>query len=235
MTRVEILRRRRVLLSIGILALVLCACVVGASGSISQPKATTLIGRLFGALRTTGPLSWGLHHTVGRNYGDNAVVIKRDDGTVFPDTVRTIGSAHLFISHSGSGVWVGSRMSLAMAIQIIDDSGTLTQTELFQIRRSVCDLFRPSATPAESSLLATLATGDVIDARLVPVGVALEVLITLMVAGAVGLGVWRYRVGRELGRWERLELEGVWRCPKCGYEVWGLAVCPECGVEVREQ
>jgi hypothetical protein len=235
MTRVEILRRRRGRLGVTIFALVLCVCFAGLWGAIRQPRARTRIGIVFGGSQTTHPDRGLQYYLVGRRSGDAAVVVRVNDGSLFSADVTAIGMAYLFRPHGVSGVWVGSRMSTEMRIEIADESGTLTPAEMLQVRRMVCDIYRPSAMPAELPWLATLATGNVIDEWLDPIGLALEVLITLMVPGAVGLGVWRYRIGRELGRWDRLEVEGAWWCPKCGYEVRWLKVCPECGVEVREQ
>jgi hypothetical protein len=235
MTRVEILRRRRGRLAATIFALVLCVCLAGAWGSLQHPGARTMIGDVLGRTQTTGPTLRLRYYVVGRRSGDGAVVVQEDKDDGLPSDATEVGTAYLFRPHGVSGVWVGSRVRTEMRIQVADDSGTLTAKEILQVRRTVCDLYRPSAGPAELPWLTTLATGNVTDVRLDPLGVALEVLITLMVAGAVGLGVWRFRVGRELERLDRLELEGASACPKCGYEVRGLAVCPECGVEVREQ
>lgn len=220
----------------GVVALVFCVCFAGMWQAIGQPGARTMMGRVFGPpMRKQRPTAWADHHLVGRRSGDGGLMLLTDDKSALPDDVQAIGEASLFLSHSVGGVWVGSQMSITMVIAVSDESGTLTPTEMLQVRRMVCDLYRPSATPAELPRLATLATRNVIDQWLDPVGAALEVLMTLMVLGAVGLGVWRFRVVRELERWERLAVGEASACPKCGYEVRGLRVCPECGVEVREQ
>lgn len=232
MTRVETLRRRRNWLSLGVIMLVLCVCAAGLWGASRQPGARTVIGNVLGGSPIAGPTHWVSLFLVGRRSGDGAVQVSITDGSLFSGDVEVIGKAHLFRPHGGSGFWVGSQKRTHMWIKVADDSGTLSPGELLQVRRLVCDLYRPAATAAELPWLATLATVDVNNETIDPIGVVLEVLITLMVAAAVGLGVWRFRVGRELTLWKQLELDGGRWCPKCGYEAAGARICPECGLVI---
>lgn len=232
MTRVETLRRRRNWLSLSVIVLVLCVCAAGLWGASRQPDARTVIGNVLGGSPIAGPTHWVSFFLVGRRSSDGAVQVSITDGSLFSGDVEVIGKAHLFRPHGVSGFWVGSQKRTRMWIMVADDSGTLSPGELLQVRRLVCDLYRPAATAAELPWLATLATVDVNNETIDPVGVVLEVLITSMVAAAVGLGVWRFRVGRDLSRWRRMELDGGRWCPKCGYEACGARTCPECGLVI---
>lgn len=129
------------------------------------------------------------------------------------------------------GIWTSWHVTSEMRVVLRGDPGMIWERQA-EIRRAVCDAYAEYNPWTNRARLAALREADVVEERIQPLGLALDLCtIGLQVATAVQVVRW-CRLRPRVHRARRLaEYEG--ECPRCGYDASGLAVCPECGGAMR--
>jgi hypothetical protein len=129
------------------------------------------------------------------------------------------------------GIWTGWRVRSEMWMDFGGDPDMIRERQA-EIRRAVCEAYAEYNPWTNRARLAALREADVVEERVQPFGLALD-LCTIGLQVATVLQVVRWcRLWPRVHRARRLaEYRG--ECPRCGYDASGLAVCPECGGAMR--